>query len=81
MFVKLACFALHGVDAFRVELEVDLFRKGLPGFTMVGLAEISVREAKERVFSALKKLRAQASTIKNHRKSGSGRPEKARKRI
>ncbi len=54
MFVKLACFSLHGVDAFRVDLEVDLFRKGLPGFTMVGLAEISVRESKERVFSALK---------------------------
>lgn len=54
MFVKLACAALHGVDAFRVDLEVDLFRKGLPGFTMVGLAEGSVREAKERVFSALK---------------------------
>ena len=54
MFVKLACSALHGVDAFRVDLEVDLFRKGLPAFSMVGLAEASVRESKERVFSALK---------------------------
>lgn len=54
MFVKLFCAALHGVDAFRVDLEIDLFRKGLPGFTMVGLAEGPVRESKERVFSALK---------------------------
>ena len=54
MFVKLACAALHGVDAFKVDLEVDLFRKGLPAFSMVGLAEASVRESKERVFSALK---------------------------
>ena len=54
MFVKLACAALYGVDAFKVDLEVDLFRKGLPAFSMVGLAEASVRESKERVFSALK---------------------------
>jgi Mg chelatase-related protein len=46
--------SLHGVDAFTVELEVDFSRHGLPAFTMVGLAEGAVREARDRVFSALK---------------------------
>ena len=54
MVVTLACGALEGIDAFRVDLEVDLLRQGMPGFTMVGLAEGAVREAKERVFSALR---------------------------
>lgn len=51
---SLACGALHGVDAFMVDLEVDLARQGLPSFVLVGLAEGAVREAKERVFSALR---------------------------
>jgi magnesium chelatase family protein len=46
MIAQLACGALHGVDAFRVDLEVDFSRQGLPAFTMVGLAEGAVREAK-----------------------------------
>ncbi|MBQ4133133.1 MAG: YifB family Mg chelatase-like AAA ATPase, partial [Desulfovibrionaceae bacterium] len=54
MYVCVSCATLHGVDAIPVNLEVDLIRKGLPGFAMVGLAEGSVREARERVFSALK---------------------------
>ncbi len=54
MIARLACGALHGVDAFRVDLEVDFTRKGLPVFTMVGLAEGAVRESKERVFAALR---------------------------
>ena len=45
---------LEGVDAFPVDVEVDLVRQGLPGFTLVGLAEAAVREARERVFSALR---------------------------
>lgn len=54
MIARVACAALLGIDAFRVDLEVDLARQGLPAFTMVGLAEGAVREAKERVFAALK---------------------------
>jgi len=52
----LACVysgALHGVDAFRVDVEVDL-AKGLPNFATVGLAEGAVRESRVRVESALK---------------------------
>ncbi len=54
MIVKIFSAALQGVDAFRVDLEVDLARAGMPGFTMVGLAEGAVRESRERVLSALK---------------------------
>ena len=54
MIVRLCCGALQGVDAFRVDLEVDLVRQGMPAFIMVGLAEGAVREAKERVFAALR---------------------------
>lgn len=54
MIAKVATAALHGIDGFTIELEVDLARAGLPAFTMVGLAEGAVRESKERVFSALK---------------------------
>lgn len=53
MVVQLACGALHGVDAYRVDLEVDYSRQGMPSFVMVGLAEGAVRESRERVFKAL----------------------------
>ncbi len=54
MIARVACAALHGVEAFQVDLEVDLAHSGMPAFTMVGLAEGAVREARERVFSALR---------------------------
>lgn len=46
--------AIYGVDAFTVDVEVDFSRKGLPAFSMVGLADNAVRESRDRVFSALK---------------------------
>lgn len=54
MVVRLYSGGVEGVDAFPVELEVDFVRQGLPSFTMVGLAEAAVREAKDRVFTALR---------------------------
>jgi len=54
MITKVACGAVYGVDAFRVDLEVDYARAGLPAFTMVGLAEGAVRESRDRVFAALR---------------------------
>ncbi|MBE6441280.1 MAG: ATP-binding protein [Desulfovibrio desulfuricans] len=54
MVVRLYSGGVEGVDAYPVELEVDYMRQGLPGFTMVGLAEAAVREAKDRVFAALR---------------------------
>lgn len=51
----LACvttFALQGVEGRRVTVEVDV-RQGLPGFTIVGLGDRSVRESRERVRAAI----------------------------
>ena len=55
MFAKITTASLLGIDAIRVDLEVDYSRAGMPAFTLVGLAEGAVKESKERVFSALKK--------------------------
>lgn len=54
MIARSYCASLMGIDAFRVDLEIDFNRKGTPAFTMVGLAEGAVRESRERVFTALK---------------------------
>jgi magnesium chelatase family protein len=45
-------FALIGVEARRVWVEADI-RLGLPAFTVVGLADMAVREARERVRAAI----------------------------
>ncbi len=44
--------AVLGVDAYVVEVEVDI-RQGLPSFTTVGLPEAAVKESKDRVKSAI----------------------------
>ena len=49
---RLACATLEGVDAKVIEVEAT-FTKGLPGFSVVGLASSDIQEAKERVKSAL----------------------------
>jgi magnesium chelatase family protein len=45
--------AVLGIDAFGVQVEVNL-SPGLPSFTVVGLAQGSVREGRERVSTALR---------------------------
>ncbi len=45
--------ALHGIDAYRVEVEVDM-APGLPQMNIVGLPQGAVKEARERVRSAIK---------------------------
>jgi magnesium chelatase family protein len=44
--------ALRGLDAARVTVEVHL-ANGLPSFTLVGLADVEVKEARERVRCAI----------------------------
>jgi magnesium chelatase family protein len=53
MLVKLFSAALHGIEAYLVEVEVDV-AGGLPGFVTVGLPDAAIRESKERVRAALK---------------------------
>ncbi|MBN2394992.1 MAG: YifB family Mg chelatase-like AAA ATPase, partial [Candidatus Atribacteria bacterium] len=53
MIAKLRSTALFGVEAFNVEVEVDV-SNGLPAFNIVGLPDIAVQESRERVRSAIK---------------------------
>ena len=53
MLARVNSGALRGVDAYLVEVEVDL-APGLPYFATVGLPEIAVKESKDRVRAALK---------------------------
>src|SRR5918997_504152 len=52
MLASTATFAIEGVHSREVTVEVDV-RQGLPGFTLVGLPDAAVREARERVRAAM----------------------------
>ncbi len=52
MFIRVKSATPVGVSALPIDVEVDISR-GLPGLTIVGLAENAVKEGKERVRSAL----------------------------
>lgn len=53
MLARVNSGAVIGVDAYRVDVEVDM-ATGLPCFSTVGLAEGAVKEARVRVESAIK---------------------------
>jgi len=53
LLAKVDTFSLLGIDAFPVEVEADI-SPGLPSFHIVGLPDPAVKEAKERVTSAIK---------------------------
>jgi magnesium chelatase family protein len=58
LIAKLRSTALYGVEAFIVEVEVDV-SYGLPSFNIVGLPDTAVQESKERVRSAIKNVEYQ----------------------
>ena len=53
MLACLCSAAVVGIDAYPVHIEVDVSH-GLPSFTMVGLPDITVRESRDRVRSAIR---------------------------
>ncbi len=53
MLYKIGSASLAGIDAYMVEVEVDI-NYGIPQFVIVGLPDTAVRESKERVRAALK---------------------------
>ncbi len=53
MLAQVRSAALWGLEAFPVECEVDV-GPGLPGFVLVGFADPSAREVRERVLPALR---------------------------
>jgi magnesium chelatase family protein len=52
MITEVMTFAIDGLEPHPVRVEADL-RRGLPSFTIVGLADRAVAEARERVRAAL----------------------------
>ncbi len=52
MLARAHTFTIDGLQTRQVRVEVDV-RRGLPAFTVVGLADAAVREARERVRSAI----------------------------
>ena len=53
MFCKIRSLGLHGVTGYEVTAECDL-SNGLPNFTIVGLPDVAVSEARDRVRAAVK---------------------------
>jgi magnesium chelatase family protein len=54
MLAQVYSAALRGIEAYPVKVEVDVLSRGLPGLSMVGLLETAVKEAKDRVGSAIR---------------------------
>jgi magnesium chelatase family protein len=52
MLARTLTFAIEGFQTRLVRVEVDV-RPGFPGFTIVGLADTAVREARDRVHAAI----------------------------
>lgn len=53
MFAKVSSLGLFGLNAFSVDVEIDISR-GNPQFDIVGLPDTVVRESRERIRSALR---------------------------
>jgi hypothetical protein len=64
--------ALLGLEAASVTVEVHL-ANGLPSFTLVGLADVEVKEARERVRSAIQNAGLEFPNNKDHGQPGAGR--------
>lgn len=53
MLSKVFSFGLLGIDAYPIEIEVDV-TNGLPTVSLVGMTDVAIKESKERVKSAVK---------------------------
>ena len=53
MLSQIKSIALNGLDGYLVEVQTDI-GKGLPSFEIVGLPDVTVKEAKERIRTAIK---------------------------
>lgn len=52
MSVKIKTASFFGIEGISIDVEVEL-SKGLPAFNIVGLADLSIKESRERVRSAI----------------------------
>ena len=53
MLTKILSASHFGLEPNLIEVEVNVFKKGFPGFSIIGLPNKSIEEAKERVKTAL----------------------------
>lgn len=53
MLSRITSAAVHGIDAYLINVEVDI-ASGLPTFSTVGLPDAAVRESKDRVVAAIR---------------------------
>lgn len=53
MLAKILSLGFKGIDGFKVEIDVDI-SAGLPSFSIVGLPDANVKEARDRVITAIK---------------------------
>ena len=53
MLIKVASAANLGLETIKIDVEVNLANRGLPGFEIVGLPDKAVDESKERVRAAI----------------------------
>ena len=63
MFSAVKCIALNGLEGYLVRVQVDV-SAGMPAWDIVGLPDASVREAKERVKTAIKNSRFELESRK-----------------
>jgi len=54
MIARLFSYALNGLEGFKIDVEVDIARGGLPAYDTVGLPDAAVKESRERVRAAIK---------------------------
>ena len=52
MIARVWSCSVYGIEAYRVEVEVDI-SPGFPGFSVVGLPDIAVKESRDRVKAAI----------------------------
>ena len=79
MLAKLSAFALVGIDAVPVEIEVDA-AAGLPKTILVGLPELAVKESVHRIERALANLGYARPRRPHYRQPGPGRSAERRRR-
>ena len=65
MLFKTQSAALFGIDAYVVQVEVDLAQGGLGSFTTVGLPDAAVKESRERIKAAIKNCGFNFPTYQN----------------
>ncbi len=57
MFVNIKSFTYVGLETRNVDVEVNIFSRGLPGFEIVGLPSKSIEESRYRIKTALLNLK------------------------